>query len=514
MAILGSILKGGINLSKRIKQRSFTPYELQKRTLRQLMFKSKDTSFGKKYNFRFLLSRKNRLDKHQFYRAFCDTIPIFNYNSIFESWWHRTLNGEANVTWPGKVKFFALSSGTSEASTKHIPLTRQMLRSIRITGLKQILSLSNFNFPETLFEKRMLMLGGSTDLQFNGTYYEGDLSGISASKIPFWFQRFYKPGKIIAKTTDWEQKLNEIATNAHKWDIGYIVGVPAWIQILIEKIIAHHNVNNIHEIWPNLKVFCHGGVSFEPYKKGFEKLLGKPISYIETYLASEGFIAFQNRPDTKSMKMVLNGGIFYEFVPFNEQNFDSEGEIKPDAQSFMIDQVEVGVDYALLMSTNAGTWRYLIGDIIQFTDVENYEIIIRGRTKHFLSLCGEHLSVDNMNKAIQLTSEILNIEIKEFTVAGIPFESMFAHKWFIGTNSFISNNEIKLVLDEQLKILNDDYKTERICALKDIIVEILPCETFNAWMKSKGKQGGQHKFPRVLKTKQLEEWENFLKLNV
>ena len=510
MTILGSILKGGLNLSKRIKPKLITPHELQKKTLRQLMLKSKDTDFGHTFGFRLLLSRKNRLDQYQFYNNFCDAVPIYTYNTIFEKWWRRTLQGEANVTWPGKVKFFALSSGTSEASTKHIPLTKQMLRAIRNTGIKQMLSLSQFNFPKTLFEKRILMLGGSTNLSFNGTYYEGDLSGISASQIPFWFQHFYKPGKIIAKTKDWEEKLHEIAINAHKWDVGYIVGVPAWIQILIEKIIVHHGASNIHDIWPNLQVFCHGGVSFEPYKKGFEKLLGKPITYIETYLASEGFIAFQNRPNTHTMKMVLNNGIFYEFIPFNEDNFDAEGELKNNPETLMIDQAIEGVDYALLMSTCSGTWRYLIGDVIQFTDVDNHEIIIKGRTKHFMSLCGEHLSIDNMNKAIQLTASDFNIDIKEFTIAGIPHEGMFAHKWFIGTDQKVDADQLKTVLDQHLKLLNDDYRTERICALKEVLVTVLPSEVFYDWLKAKGKQGGQHKFPRVLKNKPLEDWEAFV----
>ena len=289
--------------------------------------------------------------------------------------------------------------------------------------------------------------------------------------------------------------------------------MPAWIQILLEKIIAHYQVAHIHEVWPNLCVYVHGGVSFDPYKKGFAKLLGRPVHYIETYLASEGFIAYQAFPDKKSMKLVLNNGIFYEFVPFDDKNFNPSGEVRDDAESVYIDQVEEGKEYALLLSTCSGAWRYLIGDVVRFTSVEESEIIITGRTKHFLSLCGEHLSVDNMNKAIGLVSDEMNINIKEFTVAGVPHGTLFAHHWFIGTNDEVDAMALRDKLDARLKELNDDYAVERSAALKEIKVDILPVETFYQWMGSKGKAGGQHKFPRVLKKGQLDEWMEFLEDN-
>lgn len=354
------------------------------------------------------------------------------------------------------------------------------------------------------------MIGGSTHLNRKGNYFEGDLSGIQAARLPFWFQHFYKPGKKIAKTRKWDAKLEEITKKSIDWDIGIIVGVPAWIQILLEKIIAHHKVKHIHEIWPNLHVYVHGGVSFDPYRKGFERLLGHPIHYIETYLASEGFIAYQAEPKQRSMKLVLNNGIFYEFVPFNDENFQHNGELKPEAKTFLIDEVEEGKEYALLLSTCAGAWRYLIGDVIRFTSLEECEIVITGRTKHFLSLCGEHLSVDNMNKAIELVSNEMNIDIKEFTVAGIPHGSLFAHHWFVGTDNKVDVKLLKERLDHFLKKLNDDYAVERSAALKDVYVDVVPVKTFYEWMESKGKIGGQNKFPRVLKSVQLEEWQSFL----
>jgi hypothetical protein len=248
-------------------------------------------------------------------------------------------------------------------------------------------------------------------------------------------------------------------------------------------------------------VYVHGGVSFDPYRKGFEKLLGRPIYYIETYLASEGFLAYQAIPKRKSMRLVLNNGIFYEFVPFDDANFLPSGEIKSDAESFLIDEVEEGKEYAILLSTCAGAWRYLIGDVVKFVSVEEAEIIITGRTKHFLSLCGEHLSVDNMNKAIELVADEMNIAVKEFTVAGIPYETLFAHHWFIGTDDKV---------DKHLKALNDDYAVERSAALKEVKVDVFPVKLFYDWMQSKGKAGGQNKFPRVLKSAMLDEWSNYL----
>ncbi|HMZ46569.1 MAG TPA: GH3 auxin-responsive promoter family protein, partial [Chitinophagaceae bacterium] len=377
--------------------------------------------------------------------------------------------------------------------------------------IKQLLSLRGYeNIPVKSIGKGWLTLGGSTELQKNAGYYAGDLSGITQKKAPFWFQPFYKPGKKIAKEKDWQLKLEEIVRKAPEWDIGFIIGVPAWIQMLLEMIIEKYQLKNIHEIWPNLAFFVHGGVSFEPYKRGFEKLLGKPINYIETYLSSEGFLAYQNRQNAKGMRLVTSEHIFMEFIPFNEKNFDSEGEITTNPETLMIHEVEEGKDYALMISTSAGTWRYLIGDTIRFVDKERSEIIITGRTKHFLSLVGEHLSVENMNKAIKLVGEEFNISIPEFTVAGVPYQSFFAHHWYIACNDKIDADTLALKIDEHLKVLNDDYAVERKSALKEIFLTILTEDKFMQFMKLKGKIGGQHKFPRVLKGKMLEDWHLFL----
>jgi len=516
MAILGTLLKQGIKLRKSIEQEKHTPFALQKRELLKLLSAARHTAFGLHYNFEDLIRQIQHQprESRDFYESYKEQVPVFDYNKMYKEWWHRTKEGEKDVAWRGYVKYFALSSGTSEASSKYIPVTKEMIKAIQRTSIRQILTLSDYpNLPAKLFETGMLMLGGSTHLNHRGTYFEGDLSGITASQIPFWFQHFYKPGKRIAKHTDWNQKLDEIAEKAPKWDIGFVVGVPAWIQILLEKIIARYNLSHIHEIWPNLHIYVHGGVSFEPYKKAFERLLGKPLIYIETYLASEGFIAYQSRPGG-DLKMVLNNGLFFEFVPFDDKNFTPDGQIIDKPQAYMIDEIEEGKDYALLLSTCAGAWRYLIGDVVRLVDKERSEIIITGRTKHFLSLCGEHLSVDNMNKAIELVSEELNIRVKEFTVAGVPYGSLFAHRWYVGTEDPVDAHLLKERLDEHLKVLNDDYRVERSAALKEIYVHVLPNEVFYDFMRMKGKEGGQHKFPRVIKGALLEEWENFVQARV
>jgi hypothetical protein len=513
MAIIGTLLKKGIRIREMMDQEYSSPFDLQKKELKELLIEADQTEFGKHYNFADILKEFRKGNK-SFYHAFCERVPVHSYNKIYNEWWKLELQGGKNICWPGRVKYFALSSGTSEASSKHIPVTKDMTKAIQKTSIRQILTLSKYDLPDDFFTSGILMLGGSTHLNKIGNYFEGDLSGIQAAKLPFWFQHFYKPGKRIAKTRNWEAKLDEITQKAHEWDIGIIVGVPAWLQILMEKIIDHYKVKHIHEIWPNLKVYVHGGVSFDPYRKGFEKLLGKPIHYIETYLASEGFIAFQAYPNRRSMRLVLNNGMFYEFIPFTDGNFDENGEVKPNVKPLMIDEVEEGKEYAILLSTCSGAWRYLIGDVIKFVSLEESEIVITGRTKHFLSLCGEHLSVDNMNKAIELASNELNIDVPEFTVAGIPHGSLFAHHWFVGTDDRVDNQVLREKIDAHLKVLNDDYAVERSAALRDVYVDVLPVNTFYEWMKSKGKVGGQNKFPRVMKRSQLEDWQAFIENHV
>lgn len=354
------------------------------------------------------------------------------------------------------------------------------------------------------------MIGGSTHLQYNGTYYSGDLSGISAAKLPFWFEYFYKPGRKISKTTDWNTKLDEMVKKAPSWDIGVLVGVPSWVQILLERIIKEYNLNTIHDLWPSLSAYVHSGVAFAPYEKSFEKLFGKPVVYSESYLASEGYIAYQVDLNKRIMQLIIDNGIYYEFVPFNENNFYEDGNIKPNCQSLTLKEVEENVNYAILLSTNAGTWRYLIGDTIKFVNKEKCEIIITGRTKQFLSLVGEHLSQDNMNQAIENISNELKININEFTVAGFRNDKTFAHHWYLGCDEPIDKELAIKKIDEHLKILNDDYRVEREEALRHLYIDVLPTHVFYDFMEKTGKIGGATKFPRVLKGKRYEDWKQFI----
>ena len=478
----------------------------QLRVLKKLLKKARFTAFGQGYNFDKILLSSNPA------KAFQQTVPVHDYNKIYEEWWKKTLDGVPDVTWPGKIKYYALSSGTSEAASKYIPVTKEMLRSNRVNYIRQLISLLSYeHLPRNAVTKGFLMLGGATDLQKGAAgWYAGDLSGILAKNRPFWFQTFYKPGGRIARIKDWNEKLNEIVEHATEWDIGYIVGVPAWCQMCMEMVIEHYGVKNIHEVWPNLGFFVHGGVAFEPYKKGFEKLLGKPIVYIENYLASEGFIGFKNREDAQGIHLILNNNIFLEFVPFDDKNFDGEGKMIANPEALMVHEVEEGKEYALLLSNNAGAWRYLLGDTVRFVNKKRSEVVITGRTKHFLSLVGEHLSVENMNKAVELVSNEFNVSIPEFTVMGFPHQNLFAHKWYIACNDEVDPNALIKRIDERLCELNDDYAVERTSALKEIFVQTLPEETFIKFMESKGKLGSQHKFPRVLKGKMLKDWEAFL----
>lgn len=507
MALMGSILQGVVGIKKSIPEFKLprSAKRVQKNQLLKNIRKSRSTAFGKEFRFDDIYFSKNPV------KAFQENVPIYDYDKIYKDWWHRCLNKEEDVCWPGSVKYFALSSGTSGAASKHLPITADYLRTFKRASIRQILTLSKYDLPHGALNKGFLMIGGSSHLVHMGNYYEGDLSGITAAKIPSWFQSFYKPGKAIAKERDWQTKIDMIVDNAPNWDISIIVGVPAWIQIIIERIIAKYNLKSIHDIWPDFCVFVHGGVAFTPYQKGFEKLLSKKVHYIENYLASEGFIAYDHQPEHKGMRMLLRNGIFYEFVPFNEENFDADGNIKPDAKALTIERVQEGKEYALLLSTNAGAWRYLIGDVVKFVDKDEYEIVITGRTKHFLSLVGEHMSVDNMNTAISHVTETLNVSIPEFCVVGEKSGSLFEHHWYVGVNGDLPSAEkVRELIDSKLKEINDDYAVERKSALKDVVVKVLPAQAFLDFLEMKGKSGGQNKFPRVVKGDLLTEWKNFV----
>ena len=510
MSIIGKIVKAFVKTAASQDNPYCNVSTTQKKHFYHLLEVAKDTLFGKHYEF----SRLFRLPFNEAYNLFRTQIPIYDYSKMYKEWWHKTLDGVPNVTWPGKIKYFALSSGTTEGPSKYIPVSKQMLKAIRKGSLRVMYSLPQYRLPDWYYQKDVLLLGGSTSTKPVGKgQYAGDLSGIMSSDVPAWFNLFYKPPRRITAITDWNEKIEAIVKNAHKWDIGTIVAVPPWAQLLLERIVEHYNVENIHQIWPNFSVLVFGGLSFKPYEKTFESLLGKPIVTIETYLASEGYVAYQARPNPDGLRILADNGIFFEFVPFNSENFYEDGNIKPDAHSLWWEEIQENVEYAILLNTCAGTWRYLLGDTIKVVNKKLGEIIITGRTKHYLSVTGEHLSVENMTMAIDRLAEQLQVAIPEFTVYPYRVGRFWGHKWFLGTSRSIniSTEELSTMLDEILKKLNDDYATERTSALKEIKVFALPVNTFYQWMEQRGKIGAQNKFPRVLKGNQINQWEEFLK---
>jgi hypothetical protein len=490
--------------SKSLQQKLIREPRLQDEVLKKLLRKAKRTEFGKHYDFRSILKSRSMLD------SFRKKVPVFDYLKMKNEWWHHSLNGEMDISWPGKIQYFALTSGTSDAASKYVPVSEDMIKAIRKIGTRQILTLPDLDISPEIYTKSILMLGGSSKLTNALDYKVGDLSGIMISKMPLWIQKFNKPGKKISDIKEWPQKIDEIVRNASQWDIGIISGVPSWVQLLIQKIIDYYKVENIHKVWPNFSIYVHGGVSFKPYEKSFDNLLGKKINYLETYLASEGFFAIETGKNKNSMELVLDNGVFYEFVPFNENNFDANGIIRPNAEFVNIERVQSGIDYALLVSTCAGAWRYQIGDTIRFTSVTNYEIVITGRTKHFLSICGEHLSIDNLDTAISKLSEEFSIDVNEYGVAGELTANGVEHTWYLGTNGYADENKLLEFIDKKLIDLNDDYATERKSVLKKLKLEIIPLSTFYEFMKLNNKEGGQHKFPRVLKGSMLEKWNHYL----
>jgi len=506
MPIVGALIKRGVALGERIdgRREGISPIQHQKRVLKRLLKKAQPTAFGQYFKFKTILKSKDPI------QVFQQQVPIYDYDTIYEKWWHMSLNQVENVTWKGKVKYFAKSSGTSGAPSKHIPLTEDMMRAMRRAGLKMFFALTNFKIGPDLFTKEMMMLGGTSDLKNQGGFFAGDLSGINASKPPFWLRPYYKPGTKISKISSWDERILEIAKQAPNWDIGYLVGIPSWLQLMMERIIEYHQVETIHDIWPNLKVCVHGGVHFEPLRKSFESLMAHPLIYMDSYLASEGFIAYQDRPETRGMKLILDNGIFFEFLEFNDQNFDSNGQIIGTPTPLSIEDVEEGVNYALLISTCAGTWRYLIGDTVLFLDKSRSEIIITGRTKHYLSVCGEHLSVDNMNQGVQAIESELGASIREFTVAAVEGENYPFHRWYLGTDQNLNPEKVLGILDSTLQSVNEDYATERNAVLEAPEIHLIPLSRFYQWQEKTGHMGGQNKFPRVMKYSLFQEWEQFI----
>ncbi|HZG23465.1 MAG TPA: GH3 auxin-responsive promoter family protein [Chitinophagaceae bacterium] len=502
MALLGGVIKKAIDINGLVS-RDVNPIKAQKTVFLQLLKKAKHTAFGLKYKFGEILESPNPI------KAFQERIPVYDYDMLHDEWWHYLLKGHQNITWPGGQKYFALSSGTT-SNKKYIPVTDDMIDSIKKSGMQQVLSLKNFDLPTDFFEKQILMLGSSTSLIKMEDHFEGEISGISAANIPGWFSKFYKPGTEIASIENWDEKVKRIAEEAPGWDIGSISGIPSWVELMLKEIVTRNNLNTIHDIWPNLHVYTSGGVAFEPYRKSIEKLLARPLFYIDTYLSSEGYLATQKRPDTNSMALIVNNGVFFEFVPFIEENIDEDGRVKQGVNVLTLAQAQENTEYVLLISTVSGAWRYMIGDTVIITDKKRSEIQISGRTKFYLNVVGEQLSVQKMNLAIEKLEHTLDTEIKEFVASTVFENEEYVMKFVIGTDKEIDPVQAAEIIDTELRDNNKNYQVARTKALKGLHVESIPVEKFYSWSEEFKKLGGQAKIPRVMKEDAFNEFRDFV----
>jgi hypothetical protein len=502
MQIVGRLLKKTAEIGYKRNLNKGLAFENQIEALLLLLNKARKTNFGKNHRFAHLLTEPDILLQYQ------QEVPMMEYEEFYQTWLHRSIDGVKDNTWPGVIKYYALSSGTTGSPSKRIPVTEQMIRSFQKTSMNQITTLHHMDLPPLFFQKSILVVGGSTQLQQIQDHIEGDLSGILKKHTSWIASPFTKPSNKIADIKDWNRKLDKMVEQAPKWDIGIVAGVPSWCIMLMERIIAHHKLESIHDIWPNFHVYVHGGVFIQPYLKRLERVLGQKVHLLDTYLASEGYLAYQKYPGRPGMQLLLNNGIFYEFVPFNGDYFTESGTLRNKYKALTLDQVKTGVDYALVITTNAGLWRYIIGDLVQFTDVEQREIKITGRIKQYLSLVGEHLSLDNINEAWDLMSEELGIEIQEY---GVYCDSVNQnHCWTVGTESEIDTEKVIEVLDQKLALLNDDYKSVRKYSLQKPKLQRVPTGHFYKFMEQMGKLGSQNKFPRVMNEHQASEWRRFL----
>ncbi len=507
MPLIGKIVKKVIDVSSNFSNRDDVN-SAQEQVLEMLLNKAKDTAFGKHYHFQAIL------DSPDMVKEFAARIPLHDYDKMHEAWWKQQLEGKEDISWPGKTIYYGRSAGTTGSSSKRIPVSSDQLDAIRETGMKQALVLSNFELPDAFFESNVLMLGSSTNLVEKEEHYEGEISGISASNIPFWFRGFYKPGEDVAAIDDWDERILEIAKRAPDWNIGAISGIPSWIELMLKKIVSYNNLKNIHEIWPNLWVYTSGGTAFSPYRKSMEKLLDHPLIYLDTYLASEGFIAYQQREnDQMAMTLSYDTGIYFEFIPFKEEYFDENGAPKEDAPVLALAETEENQEYALIISTVSGAWRYSIGDTIKITDKERSEIIITGRTKHFMNVAGAQLSVNQMDLAVGKMEEQFHISIPEFTLSAVKQDGGYVHKWYLGVEDEkdLSEEKIADALDTVLKESNKSYRGARKKALSGVEVKVVPKDYFYGWTGQEKKKGGQVKIPRMMKEEQFKSWEDYVK---
>lgn len=463
------------------------PCEIQNDCFQWLISSAKNTEWGNKYAY-------NSITKLSQYR---DRVPISNYDGL-KSYIDRTRKGEQNILWPQEIKWFAVSSGTTADKSKFIPVSEDAIEECHFKGGKDVLTFYCTNNPETkIFNGKGLTLGGShTVSEIDAQSFYGDLSAILIQNMPYWAQFIRTPDLSVALMNEWESKIDKIAKITSREDVTSISGVPSWTLLLLKHILEQTGKNNIRDVWPNLEVFMHGGISFIPYAEQYKKIMGpQPINYLQTYNASEGFFGIQDRNHADDMLLMLDYGIFYEFLP-------AEWLDAAEPKTLSLDEVQLGKNYALIISTNAGLWRYKIGDTIKFTSLNPYRIKITGRTRSFINAFGEELMIDNADKAFDITCKKTGAIISEYTAAPVFYsdKASGAHEWLIEFATPPENIEyFGEVFDNALKSLNSDYEAKRYhdMILSPPIIRILKHGTFYKWLKHKGKLGGQHKVPRL-----------------
>lgn len=459
------------------------------------------TEFGRSFHF-------SEIQSLQDYKQ---NVPIQDYNDL-KPYIERMMKGEENVLWNTPVNWFAKSSGTTSDKSKFIPVSEESLKENHYKASKDVLALYYVSHPESdLLTGKGLVIGGSHQINdVNDDVHYGDLSAVVLQNSPFWSNWIRTPELSIALMDEWESKIEKLAQSTISENVTSMAGVPTWLIVLLRRILEITGKTTIKQVWPNLELYMHGGVSFIPYKQQFEKLIGGKINYLEMYNASEGFFSAQDDIDKEGMLLMCDHGIFYEFMPVSEYE-------KEAPQTIQLDEVELGKNYALVITTNGGLWRYLPGDTIQFTSLHPYRIKVSGRLKHFINAFGEEVIVDNTDKAIAIASEKTNAIVNDYTAAPVYFSENGngAHEWIIEfENEPISIERFTEELDKALQSINSDYeaKRQKNIALRMPVVKSVPVNTFNNWLNSKGKLGGQHKVPRLSNDRSLvEEIQMFIK---
>ncbi|MGV4528608.1 GH3 auxin-responsive promoter family protein [Ornithobacterium rhinotracheale] len=461
------------------------PIEAQQRVFKYLIERGKRTQYGQKFDFKNIKT----------YEDFKEKVPVVIYEEL-EPEIERARRGTADVLWPGKVQWFAKSSGTTNAKSKFIPITKESLEQNHFTSGKMLFANYLENHPNTaMFTKKNLRIGGSADLyQEYGTKY-GDLSAIMIDNLPFWADYMNTPNKEISLLSDWNVKLDAIAQAAIKDSVGSLTGVPSWMLVLLNHCLSLTGKEHLHEIWPDLEVFFHGGISFKPYLKNYEEICGKEMRYYEIYNASEGYFSMQDLPDSKDMLLMLNTGIFFEFIPMEEEALKARKAVP-------LQEVELNKNYAIVISTIGGLWRYMIGDTVKFKSINPYRIVVSGRTKHYINAFGEEIIIENAEEALDFASNETGAKIKEYTGAPIFMhdKEKGAHEWVIEferePNDF---EQFKILFDQKLKEINSDYEAKRYnnMTLNFPSIHMGRKDLFYDWMESRGKLGGQNKVPRL-----------------